>query len=355
MAKRKRLTPPRDGFLNAGAAPPGPLGGGTGLPVSVVAGEAAAHAALEEVAGEMTRARAEGRMVEVLPLDAIDQGHLVRDRMVQDFDEMEALRESLRARGQQTPIEVVRLPEPRGAQRYGLISGWRRLTALGDLHRADPDKGFGTVRALVVAPESRQAAYVAMVEENEIRADLSLYERARIALRAYHEGIYPSQKTALQGLFGSVSRSKRSKINSFVPLVERLDRMLKFPAAIPEKLGLELSRRVQEDHRFVQALFARPPAETAQEELAMLAEALKDGASRDGAPKDGAAQDSPAPRPPRREVAAPPAPAQEPARDPGRDPVQIRHTPGVHRLTLHGVGVDEDFVAELRAWLAARG
>ena len=346
MAKRKRLTPPRDGFLSPEAESPalrGPLGGNMGhglsAPISAVTGDASARAALEEVAGEMTRARAEGRMIEALPLEVIDPAHLVRDRLMQDGEEMEALRESLRQRGQQTPIEVVTLPEPKGAHRYGLISGWRRLTALGELHRAYPDKGFGTVRALVVAPESRQAAYVAMVEENEIRADLSLYERARIAMRAYHEGIYPTQKLALQGLFGSVSRSKRSKINSFIPLVERLDRVLKFPTAIPEKLGLELSRRVQEDHRFVQALFARDPAETAQEELAALAQALKGGG-----PKNRAKPPAPAPTPAR-------APAPAPSSD---DPVQIRYTPGVRRLTLHGVGVDEDFVAELQAWLAAR-
>lgn len=354
MAKRKRLTPPREGFLSPGAETPalrGPLGegmgGSMGAPISAVTGEASARAALEEVAGEMTRARAEGRMIEALPLEAIDPAHLVRDRLVQDSEEMEALRESLRQRGQQTPIEVTLLPAPKGGFRYGLISGWRRLTALGELHRAYPEKGFGTVRALVVAPESRQAAYVAMVEENEIRADLSLYERARIAMRAFHEGIYPSQKTALQGLFGSVSRSKRSKINSFIPLVERLDRVLKFPTAIPEKLGLELSRRVQEDHRFVQALFARAPAETAQEELAALAEALKARALKEEAPKKPAkTEERPA------EKSSPPVPTLAPSPD---DPVQIRYIPGVRRLTLHGVGVDEDFVAELQAWLQARG
>ncbi len=352
MAKRKRLTPPQDGFLHPDpqAAPlRGPLGGGMNAPISAVAGEASARAALEEVSAEMSRARAEGRMVETLPVGAIDPQYLMRDRMVQDDDDMAALRDSLRARGQQTPIEVVALPAPANGRTHGLVSGWRRLSALQALHREDPAAGFGTVRALVVAPESQQAAYVAMVEENEIRADLSLYERAHIAFKAHREGIYPTLKTALQGLFGSVSRSKRSKINSFVPLVDHLDGALKFPTAISEKLGLELSRRVQEDTGFADALAARlriaRPAD-APAELAMLNEVLK------AAPKGAKPQKSPAATPPAPASAPAPAPGAGSAATPGD--VRLRFDPGAQRVVLTGPGVDKALAEALGDWLRQR-
>ncbi len=66
-----------------------------------MAGEAATRAALDEVTGALQDARAQGRLIEALLLEVINAGYLVRDRMVQDNDEMEALMASLRARGLQ--------------------------------------------------------------------------------------------------------------------------------------------------------------------------------------------------------------------------------------------------------------
>ena len=117
-------------------ADPTPAGPLPAAPIAQVAGEAAASAALSELSQEMEAARAEGRLMVSLPLDAIDAGYLVRDRLVQDEDEMQALIASLISRGQQTPIEVVALPEPKDGQTHGLISGWRRLTALRRLYKA---------------------------------------------------------------------------------------------------------------------------------------------------------------------------------------------------------------------------
>ena len=57
-----------------------------------------------------------------------------------------------------------------GALPYGLISGWRRLTALQALHAETGEARFATVQALVRRPETAADAYVTMVEENEIRA-----------------------------------------------------------------------------------------------------------------------------------------------------------------------------------------
>ena len=120
MAKRRRLTETEIAALTPGGEPAPetksmpryPLGvapGAARAPIAQVAGEAAAQAALDEVAGELKAAREEGRLVLSLPLEAIKADHLLRDRITQDEAEMEALQESLRARGQQTPIEVVEL------------------------------------------------------------------------------------------------------------------------------------------------------------------------------------------------------------------------------------------------------
>ncbi|MEL7453922.1 MAG: ParB N-terminal domain-containing protein, partial [Pseudomonadota bacterium] len=218
MAKRKRLSPAPafeivDPLGDTGLETKAMNGWvGTRAPIADVAGDAARQAALDEVSAELQAARTEGRMVLRLALDAIEANHLVRDRVAVDDDDMASLKDSLRDRGQQIPIEVVDL----GQGRYGLISGWRRLMALQALHAEAPeDARFAHIQALVRSPDGAPDAYRAMVEENELRANLSFYERARIAVKAAEEGVYESPKHAVQSLFSSVRRAKRSKILSF--------------------------------------------------------------------------------------------------------------------------------------------
>jgi hypothetical protein len=80
-----------------------------------------------------------------------------------------------------------------------------------------------------------------MVEENEIRAGMSFYERARLAAEAAKLGIYPDPAAAIAALFASASPAKRSKIGSFVRVHEALGDALRYPTAIPERLGLALA------------------------------------------------------------------------------------------------------------------
>ena len=124
-------------------------------------------------------------MVLSLPLADIQLDYLVRDRTLVDDAEMTALMDSLRARGQQTPVEVADL----GGGRYGLISGWRRCQALARLAQETGEDRFGTVLALLRRPEDASDAYLAMVEENEIRVGLSYFERARIVAKAAENGV----------------------------------------------------------------------------------------------------------------------------------------------------------------------
>jgi hypothetical protein len=132
-----------------------------------------------------------------------------------------------------------------GDGHYGLISGWRRLTALR--HLRDTEGGADLVLALLRKPEQASDAYQAMVEENEIRVGLSYYERARIAAKAVEQGVYTSQKDSLQSLFSAASRAKRSKIKSFQTIVAALDGALKFPEALGERAGLQLAKALETD------------------------------------------------------------------------------------------------------------
>ncbi|WP_372887283.1 ParB N-terminal domain-containing protein, partial [Shimia sp.] len=212
MAKRKRLTPAKAEYLTAPSGLEikafGPQSGKVpGPPIAQVSGDAAAAAALSEVSAVLQLAREEGRMIQSLPLSAIEGAHLVRDRLAGEpgamgaaDEDWQALKDSLQSRGQQVPIEVLEL----GAGRYGLISGWRRLTALRQLAAEQGAEQGGEQRtrapevlALIRRPETSAEAYVAMVEENEIRLGLSFFERARIVVQAVDQRVYDSEKQAL--------------------------------------------------------------------------------------------------------------------------------------------------------------
>jgi ParB/RepB/Spo0J family partition protein len=209
-----------------------------------------------------------------VPLSQIETDHLVRDRVVVEEDAMQTLMTSLRSRGQQTPIELVQL----GDTRYGLISGWRRCTALARL-AAETEDPAPTVLALLRRPDEAAGAYLAMVEENEIRVDLSYFERARIVAKAVEEGVFATERQALQDLFHAASRAKRSKIGSFLPLVRALDGALRFPQALSERLGLGLAQEMAEDPGFGADLrrhVTAADAQSGEHETALLAQALED-------------------------------------------------------------------------------
>jgi len=284
-------------------------------PISSIVADAAGRDALMEAAHAHKAARDEGRLIVDLPLAAVEARYLVRDRLAADGEEMATLRASIEARGQQTPVEV----EDLGNGRYGLISGWRRLEALRAI-------GAGTVKALVRTPATASDAYVAMVEENEIRAALSFYERARVAALAAERGVFPTAEIAVRQLFRHASRPKRSKILSFLRLYRALDDALRFPAALSERQGLALAKALEAGQGAevrLRAALTEVAPETAEAERAALAAALR--------------------------------PARKPQAPTERDaPSGIRLFAEKGRVELTGAAVDEAFVADLRAWLARR-
>ena len=342
MAKRRRLIP-NPQFAPVGleddtgidVMPRPVLSGGLAAspPIARVAGDAAAQAALDELAGVLSQARAEGRMVLRLPLAQIDLTHLVRDRIALDEEELDNLIGSIRLHGQRMPIEVCDL----GDGRYGLISGWRRMQAL--LRLSGEDARFATVQALLRQPADAADAYIAMVEENEVRQGLSYYERARIAARAVDLGVFASEKQALQGLFAAASRARRSKIGSFLGIYRALDPLLSFPTAIAERLGLALAKTLEEDPAaradLVAQLQSDQPA-TAEAELALLTAFL----SRLPATEQPVAKPAP------EQVAKPPLEEM-------RAGVFLEVGGGFTKpiLTISGPGVDPVFRERLEHWL----
>ena len=249
MAKRRRLSAPdadalrelEDGFAtkprtNRSATPP----------IAQVAGEAASLAGMAGVAdrAELARDKADatrlreadaaGLLAEAIPIDQIDSDYIRRDRVIDDKEAAEELVTSLRLNGLRTPIEVAKTDDG-----YGLISGHRRLNAFRTL--ASTDQAFSRIPAFVRRAQQSEHAYIRMVEENEVRANLTPYERGRISVLASAQGVFPTVEAAVDALFSAASKAKRAKVRKFATVHESLGDLLQFPTKLTEKSGLRIA------------------------------------------------------------------------------------------------------------------
>jgi len=259
MAKRRKLEAPNSDDMQRieeefrRETPARPMG----APISQIAADSAQSATPESPAIRAERARDKadatalrearegGRLLLELPLAAINPDAMVRDRTVLDAGEMEELKASISANGLRLPIEVFDLPDghDEGA-RYGLLSGYRRLRAVQAL--AAEGKISATIKAILRAPDAMGGAFAAMVEENEIRANLSHFERGRIVVIAAQQGVFETVADAVNGLFPVASKAKRSKIRSFAVIFEELGDLLTFPEALKERDGLRLAAALRD-------------------------------------------------------------------------------------------------------------
>jgi ParB family chromosome partitioning protein len=289
MAKRRRLTAPDAAELEqleAGFATKPSIGPfetkSVVPPIAQVAAEAATLSGMAAVTDREALARDQGDaarwrdaqdaglVAQKLPIDEIDADYIRRDRMVEDEEAMAELLESLRVNGLRTPIEVT--PTAEG---YGLISGYRRLDAFRRLARTDP--AFAQIPAFVRQAGAGQGAYVSMVEENELRANLSPYERGRIAVLAAGQGVFPSTEAAVDALFAAASKAKRSKVRSFAMVHEALGDLLRYPVSLSEKAGLRLAAALRDGAQAkLRAALAGAEVPDAKAEWALIEAALKE-------------------------------------------------------------------------------
>lgn len=178
--------------------------------------------------------------IQLIPLDQIDTEALTRDRTANDPAAMQELQNSILANGLRMPIEVFELEPDSGLKPYALVSGFRRLTAFRTLAETINPTKFAEIPAIVRFPETITAAYTAMVEENAVRAEISAYERGRIAVIAVEKGLFDSLDAAIAGLYPSASPVKRSRIRSLAELTEELDGHLTAPELLSQRQALRI-------------------------------------------------------------------------------------------------------------------
>lgn len=299
MAKRRKLEAPSAEDLSRIEAEfrdetSTPKGRGV-APIASVVAESAGESHAETPEDRAARARTEadadryrdaqerGLLVVEIPTDQIDAKAMIRDRTVMDEDDQAELRNSIGTGGLRMPIEVFEVGE--GAPtRYGLLSGYRRLQATRELAEMTGGEKFTHIRAIVRPRAEADQAFVQMVEENEVRADLSNYERGRIAVISAKQGAFADTQAAVNTLFASGSKAKRSKVRSFALIFEELGDMLTFPEALTETRGLRIATALRggAEGALREALSTRVPQD-AEEEWAVLDQVIS---QTDTGPRD---------------------------------------------------------------------
>ena len=255
MAKRRKLEAPtandisrfeeefrRETPARASAAPIAQVAADTAGAYEAGTPEERANRARDATEAQKFRdADAAGLLIFEIPINAIEPLSMQRDRTVIDQEALAELEHSISQNGVRMPIEVYALKESKGGKQYGLLSGYRRLIAQQNLFARTGQAKFNSIRAVLRDPDQMGGAFVAMVEENEVRQDLSHYERGRIAVIAAQQGAFASTEDAVAEMFASGSKAKRSKIRSFAMIFEELGDMLEFPEGMREKDGLRLA------------------------------------------------------------------------------------------------------------------
>jgi ParB family chromosome partitioning protein len=234
------------------------------------AAETAIRAENDALAHEHVRLKKAGLITDLIPLDEIRTDKLTRDRAPGRDPEIDELKTSIRSIGLSNPIRVEKL-----ADGYELIQGYRRLTAYRELFEETGDAQYAKIPSgLNAGGEDLQKLYRRMVDENLVRRGVSFGEMARLAMayRAEDPNV-ESYDRAVEVLFASSGRQRRSYIKLFVRLIGQVGDHLQYPEALPRALGLNLLKRIDEQPaqiRQLAAILAREPDRTADDELRLL-------------------------------------------------------------------------------------
>ncbi|MDO8982510.1 ParB N-terminal domain-containing protein [Cypionkella sp.] len=157
-----------------------------------------------------------------IPAAEIFEHALLRDRSHLDTTALEDLAASIARDGLRQPIEVWALSQPTETHRYGLISGLRRLTATRLLHSRNPS-AHTTIPAFLRTPASIPDAMAQMIAENEIRENLTPWERGLTLATCVAQDLFPTIDAAIAALHPTATKQKRTRLRTLALVAEELE------------------------------------------------------------------------------------------------------------------------------------
>ncbi|WP_209424422.1 ParB N-terminal domain-containing protein [Pararhodobacter sp. SW119] len=181
----------------------------------------------------------------IAPADILAEA-LPRDRTALDPAALAELEMSVLLDGLRQPIEVWAIRNPaEGGPRYGLISGMRRLTVFQRLHQHKPD---ARIPAFIREPHDLPDAMARMIAENEIRAEISPWEKGRIVVESVHEGLFDTLDAAVATLYKPLNKQRRNRIRAIAEVVSEIgDRLLSHPETLSQTQLTRIAAAIRQD------------------------------------------------------------------------------------------------------------
>ena len=203
-----------------------------------------------------------------IPLAQIQMNALPRDRATLSPTALAELQSSIALDGLRQPIEVWRLSTPTegptGPHHYGLISGLRRMTAHQNLAALRGNGDFTTIAAFLRTPNSLPDALMAMVTENEIRSEITPWEKALLILNAVEEDIFETPDAAVAALFPHATPSAKSRLRAVAQVVQTLNGILTDPTTYSLRQLLRIAAALKADFADVIEVALREASDRSQ-------------------------------------------------------------------------------------------
>ncbi|MFT6677084.1 MAG: ParB family chromosome partitioning protein [Sulfitobacter sp.] len=239
------------------------------------AAEAAIRAENDALAHEHVRLKKAGLITDLVPLDQVRTDKLSRDRAEGRDPEIDELKQSIRDIGLSNPIRVEQVGEV-----FELIQGYRRFTAYRELFEETGDPAFARIPAGINAKgEDMLRLYRRMVDENLVRRGVSFGEMAQLAIHyRVQDPNVQSYDQAVELLYASSGRQKRSYIKHFVRLLVGADGGITHVPAIPRALGLTVAKRLGDEGAaaHLRGLLQGGAGRSADDEMALLQRFLEE-------------------------------------------------------------------------------
>ncbi len=235
------------------------------------AAEAAIRSENDALAHEHVRLKKAGLITDLIPLDQIQTEKLTRDRAPGRDTEIDELKRSIKEIGLSNPIRVEQVGDV-----YELIQGFRRFTAYQELYAETGDEAYARIPAGINAKgENLLRLYRRMVDENLVRRGVSFGEMAQLAINYRRQAPeVEGYEQAVELLFASSGRQKRSYIKHFVRLLAATEGRIKHVDQVPRALGLQVVRRLDESadaSKMLNRLLEAEQAQTPEGEQAVMA------------------------------------------------------------------------------------
>jgi ParB family chromosome partitioning protein len=234
------------------------------------AAETAIRAENDALAHEHVRLKKAGLITDLIPLGSVLTTKLARDRAPGRDAEIDELKRSIAQIGLSNPIRVE--PVEGG---YELIQGFRRFTAFQELFAETGEEKFANIPAGINAKgEDMLRLYRRMVDENMVRRGVSFGEMAQLAINYRNqEPDLESYDQAVELLYASAGRQKRSYIKHFVRLLAEMSGALRYVDRVPRALGLAVVKKLDEvpdSKSILKDLLAAEMDRTPEQELDVL-------------------------------------------------------------------------------------